>query len=98
MRRYRARYTPEVATRIRKLHPEIKQEVRETVRTLLSSPLTGHELQYELSGYRSCRVRSYRILYRINDEAGTLDIVYVGPRRTVYEEFRALLEDQTNKN
>ncbi len=98
MKRYRPRYTPEVAARIRTLHPEIKQEIREAVRTLLSSPHSGHDLQYELSGYRSYRVRSYRILYQINEESGTLDVVYLGPRRTVYEQFRALLDDQTKGN
>ena len=94
MKAYRARYTPEAAGRIRKLHPEIKRDIREGVRVLLASPLAGHSLQFDLSGYRSYRVRTYRIVYQVNPDEGTLDVVFVGPRRTVYEELRALLLEQ----
>jgi hypothetical protein len=40
----RARYTPEAAERIRKLHPLIKKEVREGIRVLLDNPLLGYAL------------------------------------------------------
>ena len=92
MRPYRPRYTPEVAGRIRKLHPEVKREIRAAIRTLLSAPLSGRELQFELSGFYSFRVRTYRIIYRINDEEAMLDVVFMGPRRTVYEELASLLK------
>ncbi len=92
MRPYRPRYTPEVAGRIRKLHPEVKREIRAAIRTLLSAPLSGRELQFELSGFYSFRVRTYRIIYRINDEEAMLDVVFIGPRRTVYEELASLLK------
>ncbi|MDF0651150.1 MAG: type II toxin-antitoxin system mRNA interferase toxin, RelE/StbE family [Nitrospira sp.] len=91
MKAYRARYTPEAAERIRKFHPQVKQEIKEGIRELLISPLAGHALQFELAGLRSYRVRTYRIIYRINDDESCLDIVFVGPRRNVYEELRTLL-------
>ena len=91
---YRARYTPEAAERIRKLHPEIKREIRDGIRTLLNNPLAGHALHSELSGYWSYRVRTYRIIYQIKDDDTSLDVVFVGPRRNVYEELRALLLEQ----
>jgi mRNA interferase RelE/StbE len=91
---YRARYTPEAAERIRKLHPEIKREIRDGIRTLLNNPLAGHALHSELSGYWSYRVRTYRVIYQINDDNTSLDVVFVGPRRNVYEELRALLVEQ----
>ncbi|MBD0305303.1 MAG: type II toxin-antitoxin system RelE/ParE family toxin [Nitrospiraceae bacterium] len=94
MNPYRARYTPEATERIRKLHPEIKREIRDGIRTLLNNPLAGHTLHLELSGYRSYRVRTYRIIYQINDEDTTLDVIFVGPRRNVYEELTALLLEQ----
>ncbi|NGZ08871.1 MAG: type II toxin-antitoxin system RelE/ParE family toxin [Nitrospira sp. LK70] len=65
MKGYRARYTPEAAERIRKFHPQVKQEIKEGIRELLISPLAGHALQFELAGLRSYRVRTYRIIYRI---------------------------------
>ena len=45
----------------------------------------------ELSGLRSYRIRTYRIIYHLNEEQAYLEILLVGPRRTVYEELRALL-------
>lgn len=92
---YRARYTPEAADRIRKLHPEIKREIRDGIRTLLTNPLAGRPLHSELSGYWSFRVRTYRIIYQINDDNTTLDVVFVGSRRNVYEELRNLLLEQS---
>ena len=88
---YRARYTLEAAARIRKLHPEIKKEVREGLRRLLGEPFLGHPLHDELSGYRSLRVRSHRVIYAVNDDDRTLDVVFVGRRRNVYEELRELI-------
>jgi len=88
---YRVRYTPEAAERLRKLHPEVKQEIRQAIRTLQNTPLTGHPLQQELSGFRSFRVRTYRIIYGLNDEARTIDVVFVGQRRNVYEALLSFL-------
>lgn len=98
MKVYRVRYTPEAAGRIRKLHPQVKQEIREAIRTLLQFPLSGHVLQHELSGFRSFRVRTYRVIYQINDQDRTVDVLFVGPRRNVYEELRLLLEGPSQGN
>jgi addiction module RelE/StbE family toxin len=88
---YRVRYTKEAAERIRKLHPQVKHEIKQGIRELLVAPLAGHALQFELAGLRTYRIRAYRIIYRLDDEASCLDVVFVGPRRSVYEELRALL-------
>jgi mRNA-degrading endonuclease RelE of RelBE toxin-antitoxin system len=91
MKRYQARYTVEAAGKIRKLHPQIKREIREGIRTLLETPLAGHPLHFELSGLRSYKVRYHRVIYRINADESMIDIVFVGPRRDVYEQLRDLL-------
>jgi len=91
MKALRTRYTPEAAALVRRLHPDIKRRVREGVRDLALNPLLGHELRFELSGFRSHRVRSHRIIYRYNEPEKTVDVLYVGPRRDVYESFRDLL-------
>jgi len=93
----RLRFTPEAATRIRKLHPEIKRRVRDGMRQLQNDPLLGHALQFDLAGLRSHRLGGYRIIYRIGDEQDGLDILYVGPRRDVYENLRELLAEKRNK-
>jgi addiction module RelE/StbE family toxin len=88
---YRARYTKDAAERIRKLHPQVKREIKQGIRELLVAPLAGHALQFELSGLRAYRIRTYRIIYRLDDEASCIDVVFVGPRRSIYEELRTLL-------
>lgn len=98
MKARRARYTPEAAERIRKLHPLIKKEVWEGIRALLDNPILGYTLHDELAGYWSFRVRTYRVIFRPNDDESTLDVVFVGPRRSVYEELRTLLLEQRHKN
>ena len=91
MRRYRTRYTPEAAARIRALHPQIKRDVREGIRTLMLDPLAGKPLQWELAGLRSLRVRQHRIVYRLSETTASIDIVFVGIRKSVYEELQAML-------
>lgn len=98
MKPYRVRYTLEASGRIRKLHPEIKQEIRDAIRTLQDSPLAGHNLQQELAGYRSYRVRTYRMIYRLNDEDRTIDVVFVGQRRNVYEELLSFVRRPSARN
>ena len=98
MKTRRARYTPEAAERIRKLHPLVKKEVREGIRALLDNPLLGYVLHDELAGYWSFRVRTHRVIFRPNDDEFTLDVVFVGSRRSVYEELRTLLLEQRHKN
>jgi len=38
------------------------------------------------------------VIFRPNDDETTVDVVYVGPRRSVYEELRALLLEQRGKS
>ena len=86
-----ARYTPKCARLIAKLPPEIKRLVRSTIDALLAKPKMGTELTGELDGYRSYRVRRYRIIYRINEEDSCIEVYHVGHRRDVYETLRSLL-------
>ena len=91
MSKFFARYTPECVRLISKLPPEIKRLVRLTIDALLTKPAMGTELTGELDGYRSYRVRRYRIIYRINEEESCLEVYHVGHRRDVYETLRRLL-------
>lgn len=95
---YRVRYTPEAAGRIRKLHPEIKKQIRAAADSLIESPFEGHALQQELSGLRSKRVGRPRILYRISDNERTLEVLLVGPRRDIYEELRKCLLNDPSRS
>ena len=64
---------------IRKMHPDLKRKVRASLKIVLSEPQSGKLLMDELSGLRSLRVSSFRIIYRIKDPE-RIELVAIGPR------------------
>ena len=93
MKEIRLKFTPEAARLLSKLHPEGKEFIKEGLTELRQNPYLGHDLQQELSGFKSYKIKRYRILYDINAEEGVIQVYYVGHRRDVYEQFRDLLSD-----
>jgi mRNA-degrading endonuclease RelE of RelBE toxin-antitoxin system len=91
--RFRVRYTPEAAAIIRNLAPEVNSAIRRGLPELIKDPFLGKELQGELEGFRTHRVRRYRIIYQVNEAGLWLDVYYVGPRRDVYQAFSELFLD-----
>jgi mRNA interferase RelE/StbE len=84
------RLTGETAALIRGLHPDIKKKIRSGLEAMSRNPEAGKVLKQELAGLRSYRVGRFRIVYRIAPK-GVLEIVAVGPRRTIYRETYRLL-------
>ena len=78
------RLPEEVAALIRGLHPELKRRVRSVLGDILDDPGIGKPLREELAGLRSSRVGRFRIVYRVT--GAVVEIVAVGPRRTIYQE------------
>jgi mRNA interferase RelE/StbE len=76
---------------IRKMHPELKRKIRASLRILLSEPSSGKALMEELSGLRSLRVGSFRVIYRIKDPE-QIELIAVGPRERIYEETFRLIK------
>ena len=74
----------DVAALIRGLHPDLKQKVRSALSDIVDDPAIGKLLRDELAGLRSCRVSRFRIVYRV--ASATIEVVAVGPRRTIYQE------------
>jgi len=87
----KARFTPESARLVSKLHPDAKKRVKEAIEQIREKPFSGHELQGDLSGFRSYKSKRYRIVYRVNENEKTIEVYHVGHRRDVYEQFRRLL-------
>ena len=75
---------------IRKMHPDLKKRIRASLKIILSDPDSGKPLVEELSGLRSFRVKTLRIIYRIK-EPETIEIVAIGPRDRIYEETFRLI-------
>ena len=73
-----------MASLIRGLHPDLKRKIRSALDDVLADPRVGKALRDELAGLRSCRVARFRIVYRV--VATTIEVVAIGPRRTIYEE------------
>jgi addiction module RelE/StbE family toxin len=91
MKLFKMRFTPEASRLLAKIHPENKKMIRHSLNGLREDPYIGNQLSGELSGFRSLKVKRYRVVYGIHEEENLIDILYVGHRREIYEQFRTLL-------
>lgn len=80
----RLRVSDEVAALIRGLHPELKRRVRAALGEIFDDPAAGKPLREDLAGLYSFRLGRFRIIYRVTKAA--IEIVAVGPRRSIYQE------------
>ena len=74
----------------RGLHPELKRKVRAGLDLIRTDPAAGKQLHDELAGLRSLPIGRTRIIYRVA-EGRVIELVAIGPRRTIYEETLRLL-------
>lgn len=81
----------EVLRLVRSAHPLIKRKIRAALIQIQEEPEAGKALRDELLGLRSYRVGRLRIIYRVA-RTGVIDIVAIGPRRTIYEETFRLIQ------
>jgi addiction module RelE/StbE family toxin len=93
MRKWKMRFTPEAARLLSKLHPENKKQIKQALNQLRQHSYTGKDLQEELFGFKSLRLKKYRIIYDINEKDNFLQIYHIGQRSDVYEQFRRLLTE-----
>ena len=91
MIQWKIRLTPEAAKILSRLHPENKKLIKAALKQISESPYSGTDLQEGLSGFNSFKPKRYRILYKPNEEAQTVEIYYIGHRMDVYEQFKRLL-------
>ena len=64
------------------LEHRIKARVADGIRELADNPLTGKKLKGELSDFRSYRLGSYRVIYRLTSAA--VEIALIEHRKDVY--------------
>lgn len=74
------------------LSPSLKKRLKESLRSIAKDPHLGKPLQENLAGLYSYRVGSWRIVYSIHWPKRLVQIVTVGPRRTIYEELERELK------
>jgi mRNA interferase RelE/StbE len=98
MKKHKMRFTPEASRLISKFHPENKKQIKRALRDLQKDTYAGGDLQEELYGFKSFKIKRYRILYNINEEESFIQVYHVGHRSDVYEQFRRLLNALNKKS
>jgi len=91
MKKFGMKFTPETTRIIAKLHPENKKLIKQALVELRKNPYAGSDLQEELYGFKSFKIRRFRVLYNINEEKNIIQIFHIGHRKDVYEQFNRLL-------
>lgn len=77
------------------MHPVLKRKVRAGLDEIVNNPGVGNPLQAELMGLQSFQIGKFRIIYRIKSKV--IEIVAIGPRRTIYEETLRLVQREERK-
>ena len=95
MKGYQIKFTPESARILSKFHPENKKQIKASLKALREDPNIGTDLQEELSGFKSYKLKKYQILYKIDEEHNCIRIYHIGHRSDVYEQFKVLLNKFT---
>ena len=89
------RVPDEIVAFIRGCHPQLKRKIRAGLRHIVTEPESGKSLKDELEGLKSYRISRFRIVYRMSAKR-IIDIVAIGPRRTIYEETYRLIKRETD--
>ncbi len=84
---FRLLYSETCRKQIRSLPPQVKPAIKSRIEEIAENPLMGKLLERELSGYLSLRINRYRVIYKIHEGEGVVEIHFVGRRRDVYELF-----------
>ena len=93
--KYKIRVPDEIADLIRGSHPQLKRKIKAGLKHILADPQTGKSSKDELIGLKSYRVSRFRIIYRISTE-NIIDLVAIGPRKTIYEETFRIVKKETS--
>ena len=91
MGRAKLRVSNETAELVRSLHPDLKRKIKAALQAILIDPQAGKALKDDLVGFRSFRVGKFRVVYAKPSDKMIIDIVAIGPRKTIYEETLRLL-------
>jgi mRNA interferase RelE/StbE len=91
---YRIRATDETSLFLKRLHPQIKRKVKSALKLIVADPGIGKSLRDGLQGLKSFRVGRFRIIYHVAP-AHSIELVAIGPRKTIYEETYRLIKKET---
>lgn len=89
------RIPEEIVSFIRGCHPKLERKIRAGLKHIVTEPESGKSLKEELEGLKSYRISRFRIIYRISSKE-IIDIVAIGPRKTIYEETYRIIKKESN--
>jgi mRNA interferase RelE/StbE len=89
--KYKLRVPDDIVSVIRGMHPVLKKRLRAVFNEILNAPFCGKALKEELAGFRSFRVKRFRIIYKIISKK-EISIVALGPRKYIYEETYRIIQ------
>ena len=81
---------------IKTIHPSLKKKIKSSLKIVLSDPYSGKALMDELTGLRSLRVSSFRIVYR-NKDSKQIELVTIGPRERIHEETLRIIRKEEGR-
>jgi mRNA interferase RelE/StbE len=90
------RVPDEIVALIRGCHPRLKRKIRAGLQHIVTDPESGKSLKDDLESLKSYRISRFRIIYRISSKQ-TIDVVAVGPRKTIYEETYRIIRKEANQ-
>jgi len=93
--RKKLRVPDEAVALIRGCHPQLKRKIRAGLLQIATEPESGKSLKDELEGLKIYRTSKFRIIYRVSSKQ-TIDIVAVGPRKTIYKETYKIIKKESN--
>jgi mRNA interferase RelE/StbE len=88
----RLKMSDETAGLVRTLHPDLKRKIKAALQTVLIDPQSGKALKDELKGLQSFKVGKFRVIYKTATDKRIIEVVAIGPRKTIYEETLRLLQ------
>lgn len=89
---YRIEFTETALGLLPSFHPAIRKLLKAALKDLKKNPGLGKNLVEELTGYQSYPVKRYRIIYKTIEKNKTVQVHYMGHRRSVYELFPELVK------
>ena len=93
---HKLRISDSLVALIRGLHPEIKEKIRGSLKTLVAEPHGGNLLKDAMEGLRSFKVKRLRIVYRMASQE-EIQILAIGPREQIYEETYRLIKKDSRE-
>lgn len=82
---WKIQYTQKAVKSLKKLNPNVLENLRVAIEELKSKPDLGKQLTGPLKGLRSLRVGDFRIIYKKEIQELVVLVIAVGHRKEVYK-------------